>query len=96
MRQPDTATPTPPVGHQLEAATDLRSLFDTLAERAWIIGLCVVVALLGAAYYAKRAPRSYEATATVQVEQEAQRLDYVGVVVGYEDPMGGRAGHGLN
>ena len=74
MRQPDTATPTPPVGHQLEAATDLRSLFDTLAERAWIIGLCVVVALLGAAYYAKRAPRSYEATATVQVEQEAQRL----------------------
>src|ERR1035437_3203906 len=74
MRQPDTATPTPPVSHQLEAATDLRSLFDTLPERAWIIGLCVVVALLGAAYYAKRAPRSYEATATVQVEQEAQRL----------------------
>src|ERR1035437_511254 len=74
MRQPDTATPTPPVGHQLEVATDLRSLFDPKAERAWIIGLCVVVALLGAAYYAKRAPRSYEATAAVQVEQEAQRL----------------------
>ena len=74
MRQPDTDTPAPPVNPQVEPPTDLRALLDTLVERAWIIGLCAAIALLGAAYYAKHAPRSYEATATVQVEQEAQRL----------------------
>jgi capsular exopolysaccharide synthesis family protein len=67
--------------HQPETSADLRSLFDTLAERAWIIGLCIAIALLGAAYYAKRAPRIYEATATVQVEQEEQRIVKVEQVV---------------
>src|ERR1035438_23899 len=74
MRQPDSGTSASPVNPQVEPPTDLRSLLDTLAERAWIIGLCVGIALAGAAYYAKHAPRSYEATVTVQVEQEAQRL----------------------
>jgi capsular exopolysaccharide synthesis family protein len=48
-------------------------MLGVLVERAWIIGLSVALALLGAGFYARRAPRIYEATATVQVEQEEQR-----------------------
>jgi succinoglycan biosynthesis transport protein ExoP len=61
------------VNQQFEPPTDWGALYSMLTERAWIIGLCVALALLGAAYYARRAPRIYEATATVQVEQEEQR-----------------------
>ena len=61
------------MNQQFEPPTDWGTLYSVLTERAWIIGLCVALALLGAAYYARRAPRIYEATATVQVEQEEQR-----------------------
>ena len=62
-------------------ATDLHILLNALLERAWLIALCVVVALLGAAIYYKRAPRIYEATATVQVEQEETRVVKIEQVV---------------
>ena len=67
--------------HQLEGANELYALSATLIQRAWLIALCVGLALVGATYYAKRAPRIYEATATVQVEQEEQRLIKIEQVV---------------
>ena len=73
MHHPESARSEVPVNQQFEPPTDWGALYSVLTERAWIIGLCVALALLGAAYYAKRAPRIYEATATVQVEQEEQR-----------------------
>jgi len=73
MHDPESARPEFPMNQQFEPPTDLGALFQTLAERAWIIILCIALALLAAGYYVKRAPRIYEATATVQVEQEQQR-----------------------
>jgi polysaccharide biosynthesis transport protein len=73
MRHSEPASPAGSVNPQSEPPADWGALFSLLVERGWVVGLCVAFALLGAAYYAKRAPRIYEATATVQVEQEEQR-----------------------
>jgi capsular exopolysaccharide synthesis family protein len=56
------------------ALPDLRALWRVLWEKAWLIA--AIVAVCGAAgfIYAKRLPNLYEATTTVQVEVEQQRL----------------------
>src|ERR1035438_5615452 len=73
MRDPQSAHPEVHVNQQSDPPPDWAALFGVLVERSWIIALCLALILLGAGYYAKRAPRIYEATATVQVEQEEQR-----------------------
>ena len=53
---------------------DLRHLFHTLLDRAWIVlSVFVLVTLLTIAYL-QRAPRIYAATATLQVEQQEQKI----------------------
>lgn len=53
---------------------DAQHLIQVLLDRLWIVALFVVVASLAAAIYTRRAPRIYEATATVQIEQHEQRV----------------------
>jgi capsular exopolysaccharide synthesis family protein len=57
-----------------ETQPDAHHLMQVLLDRIWIIALCVVVASLAAAVYLRRAPRIYQATATVQVEQQEQKV----------------------
>ncbi len=53
---------------------DLRTVYHVLLDRAWVIAVCVVVTLLLAAGYIQRTPNKYASTATLQVEQEEQRV----------------------
>jgi capsular exopolysaccharide synthesis family protein len=64
-----------------EPGSEFKDLINKLLDRAWLISLCVIVALLAAAVHYKRAPRIYQATATAQVEQEEQRVVKVEQVV---------------
>ncbi len=64
-----------------EPGGELKDLISKLLDRAWLISLCVIVALLAAAIYYKRAPRIYQATTTAQVEQEEQRVVKVEQIV---------------
>jgi capsular exopolysaccharide synthesis family protein len=64
-----------------EPGGELKDLINKLLDRAWLVSLCVIVALLAAAVYYKRAPRIYQATATAQVEQEEQRVVKVEQIV---------------
>jgi succinoglycan biosynthesis transport protein ExoP len=57
-----------------EGQPDAQHLIQVLLDRIWIVALCVVVASLAAAIYVRRAPRIYQATATVQVEQQEQKV----------------------
>jgi len=57
-----------------DAQPDAQRLLQVLLDRLWIVALCVVVASLAAAVYVRRAPRIYLATATVQVEQQEQKV----------------------
>lgn len=66
---PDYADESSPSGQP-----DAQHLIQVLLDRLWIIALCVVVASLAAAVYLRRAPRIYQATATVQVEQQEQKV----------------------
>jgi succinoglycan biosynthesis transport protein ExoP len=56
-----------------ENQPDAQHLIQVLLDRLWIIALCVVIASLVAAVYVRRAPRIYQATATVQIEQQEQK-----------------------
>ena len=40
---------------------DFRGMYYTLRERAWVIGLCLLIAALSTTAYVIRAPRIYEA-----------------------------------
>jgi capsular exopolysaccharide synthesis family protein len=53
---------------------DFHNLIQVLLDRIWLIALCMVVAGLAAAAYLRRAPRIYMASATVQVEQQDQKV----------------------
>ena len=53
---------------------DFHNLIQMLLDRIWLIAICVVVAGLAAAAYVRQAPRIYVATATVQVEQQEQKV----------------------
>jgi succinoglycan biosynthesis transport protein ExoP len=56
------------------ALPDLRALWRVVWEKMWLIGAIVFVCGLAGFIYAKRLPNLYEATTTLQVEVEQQRL----------------------
>ena len=57
-----------------EGQPDAQHLIAVLLDRIWIVALCVVVASLAAAVYVRRDPKIYQATATVQVEQQESKV----------------------
>ncbi len=56
------------------SSSDLHGLLRLVLEKAWLIISCLVVAVVAVAIYVQRAPRIYEATTTVQVEQEDAKV----------------------
>lgn len=64
-----------------ETTPDWRTFLNLILDRAWLVVGLVTVALLGAMFYLKRAPRQYEATVTAQVEQEEKRVVKIEQVV---------------
>lgn len=82
MPNPDPLDLPPPMdvpnpGH----SSDLHSLIRLLLEKAWLIMACLVVAVVAVAVYVQRAPRVYQATTTIQVEQEDAKVVKVEQVV---------------
>jgi polysaccharide biosynthesis transport protein len=65
-----------PPKKEIDAAnqTDFRVLYYTLRERAWVIGLCLIVTGLGVTAYLLRAPKIYASKLVLQVEQEEQKI----------------------
>lgn len=53
---------------------DFRTLYYTLRERAWLVGVCLLVAALGTTAYLMRAPKIYSSKLVLQVEQEEQKI----------------------
>ncbi|MBI5387452.1 MAG: polysaccharide biosynthesis tyrosine autokinase [Verrucomicrobia bacterium] len=53
---------------------DLRTLLHVLIEKAWVILLFMVIAVLLATGYISRAPILYSSTATLEVEQQEQKI----------------------
>lgn len=49
-------------------------MLDTVVDRIWLLPACAGVLLLAGFWYCHRTTPMYEATATVQVEQEEQRV----------------------
>lgn len=60
--------------HESAPPVDFRLLYYTLRERAWIVAACCLVAGLATTAYLYRAPKIYEASLVLQVEQEEQKL----------------------
>ncbi len=55
-------------------ASDVRSMFETLREKLWmILALAAIAGGLGS-YYASRSPKVYASQVTVQVENEEQKI----------------------
>ena len=80
---PNGEFPTPVA--PLSQPTDLRTLLQVLTERLWIILLLTVAALLLAVSYLNRAVPLYSSTATLQVEQEEQKIIMLDKGVPQED-----------
>jgi polysaccharide biosynthesis transport protein len=53
---------------------DLHGFIRLLLDKGWLIVSCIVLAVIGAAWYVQRAPRIFEAVNTVQVEQEDRKV----------------------
>jgi len=53
---------------------DAKRLYHTLIERAWLVAICLVLAVLVTAGYIQRQPVLYAAAAVVQIEQEETRM----------------------
>ncbi len=62
-------------------SSDLHGLIRLMLEKAWLIVSCLVLAVVAVAVYVKFAPRVYDATTTVQVEQEDAKVVKVEQVV---------------
>src|ERR1039458_3952442 len=62
-------------------SSDLHGLIRLVLEKAWLIVSCLVLAVGAVTVYVQRAPRVYEATTTVQVEQEEAKVVKVEQVV---------------
>ncbi|MDB6056853.1 MAG: hypothetical protein JWO95_697 [Verrucomicrobiales bacterium] len=56
------------------SAWDVRQLLLILADRAWILGLCLVATIGLAAAYLFVTPKSYSSTAVLYVEQRDQKV----------------------
>src|SRR5688572_3431752 len=70
-------TPRPPAPKKEAEAMnqiDFRTLYYTLRERAWLVGVCLLVAALGTTAYLMRAPKIYSSKLVLQVEQEEQKI----------------------
>ena len=65
------ATPTQP---PRPVALDFRTIYHAIVERLWIVAFCFVVAAVFTAAHLRRAPRVFAATATLQVEQQEQKV----------------------
>ena len=65
---PSQETPAP------GSSVDLHGITRVLLDRSWLILSSVVLAVIAAGVYVERAPRIYEAVATVQVEQEDAKV----------------------
>lgn len=75
MPSPDLNSPLDyPDMQTTEQGQDIRTVLVFLREKSWIIVLCMAISIIAAAIYLKKAPKIYEATATVQVEQEEQKI----------------------
>src|SRR5204863_1793917 len=61
-------------GPSASQGLDLGTLLHVLREKAWVILLLAVAGLLLAAGYIKRAPVLYSSTATLEVQQEEQKI----------------------
>jgi capsular exopolysaccharide synthesis family protein len=57
-----------------KSAFDFQTIYHVLLEKFWVVGICVVVALLLAAAYLHRAPRLFSSTATVMIEQGDEKV----------------------
>lgn len=70
MPEPSPAPrpPAPPTGF------DIKRLYHTLLEKAWLIAICLVLAVLFTIGYIQRQPVLYAANAVVQIEQEEARI----------------------
>ena len=57
-----------------KSSFDFQALYHVLLEKAWLIAICFVLAVLLAAAYLQRMPRLYMSSATLQVEQGEQKV----------------------
>lgn len=71
---PETSPVPRPSGPAPATSFDVTRLYHTLLERAWLIAVCLVLAVLFTAGYVQRQPVLYAATAVVQIEQEETRM----------------------
>src|ERR1039458_7339866 len=62
-------------------SSDLHGLIRLVLEKAWLIVSCLVLAVVAVTAYVERTPRIYQATTTVQVEQEDAKVVKVEKVV---------------
>ncbi len=62
-------------------SSDLHALIRLVLEKAWLIVSCLVLAVVAVAVYVEQAPRTYQATTTVQVQQEDAKVVNVQQVV---------------
>jgi polysaccharide biosynthesis transport protein len=76
MTQPKVPEPQPAVRPALapRATMDLRTVYHALLEKLWLILLCFVISAVFTAAHLQRAPRIYAATATLQVEQQEEKV----------------------
>src|SRR6266576_4182073 len=57
-----------------EKTSDVHLNIGLILDNVWVLALTVVFAIVAAAIYVQRATRIYEATTTLQVEQEEQKV----------------------
>jgi len=60
--------------HSASQGLDLGTVFHVLREKVWLVLLLAVAGLLLAAGYIMRAPVLYSSTATLEVQQEEQKI----------------------
>ena len=78
-KNPGKELPQARAGHspfegEMRAAVDLKRFLFILLEKAWIVVLSLIIGVSLCAWYLKRAPRIYSATATLQVEQVERKV----------------------
>jgi succinoglycan biosynthesis transport protein ExoP len=69
-----TPSPAPRPFHSPRPPLDLQTIYHALLERLWLVALCFVIAAVLTAAQIHRAPRIYAATATLQVEQQEEKV----------------------